>query len=1362
MLYTPYIWPQLLAASLMVGLALYARRLREMPSVRPFILLMWLVVVWALAYAFNISTLDFPLKFFWQQFQMLPTLFIAPATLALALEYVDQGRQLTRKRLALVLTIPVIAALLLLSSPYHTLFRYDFNLDLSGPMPLMLTAKGPFYWVYLAYTYGIIVLAGGILLTASRIGTLRFRNARLIAAGLFIPLLANMLYQFGFTPIRGYDWSLLSFSISGLLYVWAILRRRLFSITPVARNTVMEAIDDLVIVLDTQNQIADFNRAARVVCHLTPRSIGATPDTLPPAWADLFHRYENRDFGKEQVTLNLEDVQHIYDLTISPIRDERAHLQGRLFLLHDISALKQAEEALRESERTARAILNAPPNFALLVDPLGRILDLNKTAAAELGLSVEVAIGRCAWDFLPPAVAASRMANIAQVMKTGAPVRWDDEHAGQYFENSVYPVTASEGGVKRLVILGADITARKQAEETLRNSEQRYHRLMDNAPIGILSIDIHGQIVDANPKMADILGSPTADATKTINVLTFSPLVEAGFAADFRQCLETSESSASERFYRTNRGKAVHVRMHLTPISDAQGSLAGVQAVVEDITVRKEAEAEKQAVLEELRQEYRRLDDIIDFLPDATLVVDREGWVIAWNRAMEIMTEVQKNDMLGLGDQAYSVPFYGKKRPILIDLALLPDQDFEEANYQNVQRKGELLIAEAQTPGAYGGRGAFLLGTATRLRNAAGEVIGAIESISDITERKQAEEALRASETKFRWLAENVHDIIWLADLDFRFTYISPAVARILGFTPEEALQTTLPQNLTPDSVEVMRQAQAQREQAEATGLSDWVSRLEIQQYHKNGTPVWMEVLTQPMFDEQDHHKIGYLGVSRNIAERKAYEQELQQAKDAAETANRAKSTFLSNMSHELRTPLNAILGFSEFISRAENLTTNQRENLFLINQSGEHLLQIINDILEISKIEAGRNTLQEEDFDLHSLMQNLENILRMRAQQQNIDLIFNLSPETPRYIRTDQGKLRQVLMNLLSNALKFSPNGQVTLDLLVDPVIPERLMFAIEDTGVGIAPEEIGLLFNAFAQTSSGKKAQQGTGLGLAISRAFVQLMGGEITVHSQPNQGSSFEFDIRFSPVEKLGSVPQPYGKQPHALGLQPGQHAPDGGPYRMLVVEDVDANRLLMESLLRALGQPIGGNAPAACLFEVRSVSNGQEAIEAWRDWQPHLIWMDIRMPVMDGLEATRYIKSHLDGRSTVIIALTATAFEEDRLQAFSAGMDGFVRKPYREKYIISALVEHLGVKFVYENPAGQDAPELEAAPTPVAAEPLPTLPAAWLKDMQQALIQGEVQWLRQLAEQIRPQSPTLADRLAGLVENFELDEISKLIQ
>ncbi len=433
-----------------------------------------------------------------------------------------------------------------------------------------------------------------------------------------------------------------------------------------------------------------------------------------------------------------------------------------------------------------------------------------------------------------------------------------------------------------------------------------------------------------------------------------------------------------------------------------------------------------------------------------------------------------------------------------------------------------------------------------------------------------------------------------------------------------------------------------------------------------------------------------------------------QRARDAADAANQAKSEFLANMSHELRTPLNAILGFAQVMIRDPQISLDQLEHLEIIGRSGEHLLSLINDVLEMSKIEAGQTTLNCTSFDLYRLLVSLQEMLDMKAESKGLQLIVDRPPEIPRYIRSDESKLRQVLLNLLGNAIKFTDCGSITLRIRfvthspTELIHPPQLIFEIEDTGPGIAPGELPHLFEAFAQTEAGRRSQEGTGLGLPISQKFARLMGGDIVVSSHLGIGSVFRCHIAIE-LADASEVPATAPRR-RVIGLLPGQPT-----YRILIAEDKWANRQLLVKIFEPLG------------FEVREASNGQEAIDLWRDWQPHLIWMDMRMPVMDGYAATRAIKAEsqaakqssldpahpenqpqdqsqnqnqtqsqnhnqnqdqLNGRThyrtpPVILALTANAFEEERMVALAIGCDDFVRKPCQEELLLNKMAEHLGL-------------------------------------------------------------------------------------
>ncbi len=508
--------------------------------------------------------------------------------------------------------------------------------------------------------------------------------------------------------------------------------------------------------------------------------------------------------------------------------------------------------------------------------------------------------------------------------------------------------------------------------------------------------------------------------------------------------------------------------------------------------------------------------------------------------------------------------------------------------------------------------------------------------------------------------------------------------------------------------------------------------------------------------------------VEQRTEELQQLTEKLQQAVIAADSANRAKSEFLANMSHELRTPLNVILGFSQLMSHSDDLSKEQQENLEYINRAGKHLLELINDILELSKIEAGQSSLSENSFDLINMLDSLENILRFKAESQGLQFKFEYDANIPKYVKTDEIKLRQILINLLGNAIKFTEQGSIKLRVsLIDKPQAHNtgksnlthLLFQVEDTGIGIFPEEINLLFTPFGQTKSGRN-QQGTGLGLRISRKYVQMMGGDITVKSTPTKGSLFKFDIKLhsADIKEIHDIVI----QHKVIGLANNQFK-----YRILVADDSSENRLMLVKLLTSIG------------FSVREAENGQKVVDLWSTWQPHLIFMDMRMPIMDGYEATKLIKSRqIDGwreesnthentkYQTIIIALTASAFEEQRQVILSVGCDDFIYKPFSEEVLLEKISQYLGVKYIYQEKNHQIQSKTQNNEETLTHNDLinhlSQISDDLLKQIHNTACQGSDDLMLNLISQIPNEYSQLASALTELTRDFQFEKIIQLIK
>ncbi|WP_413164505.1 7TM-DISM domain-containing protein [Capilliphycus salinus ALCB114379] len=478
--------------------------------------------------------------------------------------------------------------------------------------------------------------------------------------------------------------------------------------------------------------------------------------------------------------------------------------------------------------------------------------------------------------------------------------------------------------------------------------------------------------------------------------------------------------------------------------------------------------------------------------------------------------------------------------------------------------------------------------------------------------------------------------------------------------------------------------------------------------------------------------------VNERTQELQNREIQLRKAKEKAEAANQAKTIFIANMSHELRTPLNGILGFSQLMKNSDDLPPDYQENIDIIHSSGEHLLTLINHVLNLSKIEAGKLMIEQKNIDFYGLLEDLKNVFVFAAKKKGLTLSVRREADVPQWIKTDETKLKEVLINFLGNAIKFTRSGGVSLGVTREE---NRLCFEVEDTGIGIPQEELGNIFKSFYQCQNSNLSQEGTGLGLTISCNFVKLMGGEIAVKSAVGQGTTFRFFIKL--IEVNGDQTQCQPDQQKVIGLEPNQPR-----HKILIVDDNNTNRLLLLKLLKPLK------------FDLKEAANGQEAIQIWQEWHPDLIFMDMRMPVLDGFQATQKIKATPAGKATVIIAVTASVLEEKETLIYDAGCDGLIRKPFPDSEIFDSLHQYLGVRFVYQSSVSPPLfPTFEEALSP---EDLAPLPETWLEQMYKTILRGDIILASELIIKISIEHPVLAEKLTQLLNNYEFDQLLNLTE
>jgi PAS domain S-box-containing protein len=610
-------------------------------------------------------------------------------------------------------------------------------------------------------------------------------------------------------------------------------------------------------------------------------------------------------------------------------------------------------------------------------------------------------------------------------------------------------------------------------------------------------------------------------------------------------------------------------------------------------------------------------------------------------------------------------------------------------------------------------------------------------------------EALQKSEEEFRRIVATANEGIWVLGKDTMTSFINPRMTELLGY-PQEAF---LGRPMSDFMLEEDLPDHFRKMENRCRGVSE---NYERRFRRPDGQIVWTHVSATPIMDEERKY-VGSFAMFTDITARKQAEDELKRyryhleeeveqrtadlviARNAAEAANKAKSTFLAGMSHELRTPLNAILGFSNMMRNDAHLPENLRQYLDIINRSGEHLLTLINDVLEMAKIEAGRVQLENSAFDLGGLVRDVTDMMEVRAREKGLLLLIDQTSEFPRYIVGDEARLRQVLINLVGNAVKFTTHGGVTVRLGTRQNHCAHLLIEVEDSGPGIAPEDQKRIFEPFVQLGE-QRDSKGTGLGLTITRQFVHMMGGEITLESVLDKGSIFRVNLPLTAASEADIVKEEIVLQGNIIGLAPGQ--PD---FHVLIVEDQTENQLLLARLMESIG------------IQTRVAENGEQGVAIYEQWHPDLIWMDRKMPVMDGLAATRKIRTLPGGKEVKIIAVTASAFQEERDQMLAAGMDDFVRKPYRFNEIYDCLARHLNVVYLRDTPP--EGPSETARLTP---ELLAALPVEMRESLRVAVESLEVEAIKQAIREVGKHDSSLGKLLSQYADQFDYPAILNALE
>ncbi len=969
----------------------------------------------------------------------------------------------------------------------------------------------------------------------------------------------------------------------------------------------------------------------------------------PDAWINRIHPQDKpkilKHIAKNDVSLEFKEeyriirpdgeIRWIWDRAF-PVYQQNGILDYYVGIAEDITEYKLAEQELRQSKAQYQSILNLSYEGFLIIDTDGHIVEVNDAYCHLLGYTREELLRLTIADIESLKHGNCRSLKYEENFKSD---RFETCHRKK--DGTILTIEAS---VNYLPDCGytfsfmRNISERRKTEEKLRFQAQ----LLDSVRESVTAVDLDGKIIYWGKGAEILYGYTAADVVgKEMTPLIVSPAQQ----SEEQMRLETAIEKGywkGQYWQKRKDGSEFWSDTLISVIRDEEGRPRGLIGIDRDMTDWKRYEIA-------LQQEREFKSRVLDNLPIGIAV-----------HTLDYTEQLYINEQFC---QIYGLSPH--KQITITELFNTIFPDSLECQQQLEQLMSDLSSGDPERMHwenitIYGGK------TNEKTINAKNiplyEQNLMISTVWDVTPQRKAEEELRESEARFRAIFEQAAVGMAIVAISGQFLRVNQKLCDLTGYSEAELLEMDCGDLNHPEEQDLCVEIRQKMARGELTTLS--AERRQMNAQHQS---IWCHFTVAIIKNGQNIPQY-FVAIVQDIQDRKETELELQEAKECAEAANRAKSQFLANMSHELRTPLNSILGFTQLMTRSAQTPVRHQQYLEVVSRSGEHLLALINDILDLSKIEAGKNELASENISLSLFLENIHQMFRLKAETKGLQLQFAIADEVPNCVQTDVKKLRSILINLLNNALKFTETGKVTVKVTClsdDRLIPHqcRLCFTVEDTGVGIDASELDNIFDAFVQTSKSQKLPEGTGLGLAISRSFVKMMGGDIQVESYFGKGSIFTFNVVVSVVQ---SSQLPSSVLSHEVVCL----AEDQPHYRILVVEDHPTNQDLLVNLLKSVG------------FYVKAADNGEMAVELYQSWQPHLIWMDMRMPVMDGYQATQRIRELEGENSVVIIALTATVLESQQIQMLAVGCNDIVAKPYRQSVIFEKMAQHLGVRYGYK--------------------------------------------------------------------------------